>query len=241
MGSIADIDISPNMIIENNDQIVADGPVKECKCDLRDAVSDAVLSQNNMARSHKAKCRQAGTNFEPNGNTKEKTALVIRDLTTFVIKYVAVDADVRPSSSYAATMKRTVDEILYKYTIVFNSMAKKLDLAPDQLEDTFVKTIEEMCQDSNINWGRIVTVYAFIGVIAKHYIQSGMIDMLNVLVTTANKCLLHRFGVWIDKEGGWDAFNARFPPPNHVENSIWKGLFFTAVGLGALATMAAAR
>ena len=38
-----------------------------------------------------------------------------------------------------------------------------------------------------------------------------------------------------------DAFNARFPPPNHVENSIWKGLFLTAVGLGALATMAAAR
>jgi len=225
------------MVSNKNSQIYECAPLKGDVL-VREAICDAVFSQNNMAKS--TKCKQ-GVIFEPNGNTKEHTAIVIKDLTNFVIKYVAVDANVRPSGSYAVTMKRTVDQILYKYTLVFNSMAKKLDLSRDQLEDTFVKTIDEMCQDSNINWGRIVTVYAFIGVIAKHCIQSGMMDMLDKLVFTANQCILHRFGVWIDKEGGWDAFNERFPPPNHVENSIWKGIFFTAVGLGALATMAAAR
>jgi len=38
-----------------------------------------------------------------------------------------------------------------------------------------------------------------------------------------------------------DAFVDYFPEPVNLENTVWKGLLYTMVGLGALATMVAVR
>ena len=38
-----------------------------------------------------------------------------------------------------------------------------------------------------------------------------------------------------------DAFDEYFPEQRNIEDSLWKGLVYTAVGLGALAMVVAAR
>jgi len=177
-----------------------------------------------------------------NGIRKSQIAKIGMELAQYIIDGMTTGKSLKHPNIYAATLHRTVQEISNRHKLVFNNVTKKLEISHDNIEEKFTQVADEMISNSALHWGRIPTIYAFGGHIAKHCASSNMQDSVSVVIKVLGEFVANRFGKWIEQQGGWDAFNERFPDGNDsMESSIWKGLFFTAVGLGALATMVAAR
>ena len=170
-------------------------------------------------------------------NVSLHTKKVIDELTEYITNYIAFESSNKPPSSYAITMKRTVDRMLTYHKIVFNNIGAKLKITRENLEDTVLNSLDHMFQDNNIHWGRIVSVFTFYGVLARYCIRSNMGDIVNKIKQKQKDYILRRFGLWIDREGGWDSFNKHFPPQNQTENAIFFGFLWTFVVLGTLATL----
>lgn len=151
----------------------------------------------------------------------------------------------RPINQYASTMRRCVQELLVKHEYLFNGMVNKLKVNTDNVTSTFHSVVGELFQDGAINWGRIVSVYAFAGRLSKHLAMQSESDTKEVIYKVAEvtgQIVAHKLKSWIETQGGWDSFLAYFPEEDRVEKTVWHGLLFTAaLGLGALATMVAAR
>ena len=137
------------------------------------------------------------------GRVSEYTKKVTRELVEYTVNYFAQNSGAKPTSTHAETLKRTVDEVSTSTGLVFSNMAQKLEITRDNLEDVFINVVEEMFTDNQMNWGRIVTIYAFGGHIARYWKRSGMVDILPRLVKVLSEYITRRFGPWIDHEGGW--------------------------------------
>ena len=103
------------------------------------------------------------------------------------------------------TLRRTVDEVSQKHEIVFNSIVKKLQpLTTDTLPQTFLNVVEEMFRDSNYNWGRIVSVYAFGATLAKHFAENNKNkEFLDKIAEYLGLYVSSKMGRWILQQGGW--------------------------------------
>ena len=150
-----------------------------------------------------------------------------------------------PINKYASTMRRCVEEIMIKHEYLFNGMMKKLDVNMGNADSSFSKVVGEMLTDGDVNWGRVISVYAFAGRLAKHLVMQKNTETVEVIRKVSGICgsvVASNLKVWIEKQGGWESFVTHFPEEDHVEKSVWRGLVLTAaLGLGALATMAASR
>jgi hypothetical protein len=150
-----------------------------------------------------------------------------------------------PINHYAPTMRRCVEEMLIKHEYLFNGMVNKLHITSDNVALTFHNVVNELFRDGAVNWGRVVSVYAFAGRLAKHLAMqkdSCSSDVIHTVSEICGSLVAHELKDWIEKQGGWASFEAYFPEADKVEKTVWQGLLFTAaLGLGALATMVAAR
>ncbi|XP_013403667.1 induced myeloid leukemia cell differentiation protein Mcl-1 homolog [Lingula anatina] len=147
----------------------------------------------------------------------------------------------KPNDTYSKTMRRLVTEILEKHKITFNGMMNKLDLSELNGKETVNGCLEHIFTDHEVNWGRVVTIYAFGSRLMKHCQENDMNTLMDKLPDYVGEYVATKLGPWIHKQGGWDTFVASFPDKNQMENGIWKGLLVTALGLGTLATMVAVR
>lgn len=157
-----------------------------------------------------------------------------------VIKVYVEDSDKKPPNRYCKTMRRTVKELSDRHDIAFKGMVNKLNVNDTTAFPTFVSVVDEIFEDGQINWGRIVAVYTFAVRLAKHC-KNESPDCDERIALYAGKYVASKLGKWILDNGGWEAFADYFPEQGAMEDKLWKGLVFTAVGLGALATMVAAR
>ena len=150
-----------------------------------------------------------------------------------------------PINKYASTMRRCVEEMLIKHEYLFNGMMKKLNVNMGNADLSFKKVVGEMLADGDVNWGRVISVYAFAGRLAKHLVMQRNTKTTEVIRKVSEICgfvVVGNLKVWIKKQGDWESFLTHFPEEDHVEKSVWRGLVLTAaLGLGALATMAATR
>lgn len=110
----------------------------------------------------------------------------------------------KPVNKYAVTLRRTVTEVSEKHAIVFNSMVKKLGpLTQETLPQVFLNVVEEMFRDCQYNWGRVVSVFAFASVLARHFHQKGHDDMVEETAEFLGKYVANQLGPWIAQQGGW--------------------------------------
>jgi hypothetical protein len=65
-------------------------------------------------------------------------------------------------------MRRTVRELSNRHDIAFKGMVNKLKITETNAFPTFVSVVDEIFEDGQINWGRIVTVYTFAARLAQH-------------------------------------------------------------------------
>lgn len=173
----------------------------------------------------------------PKAEPPENVKRIAKELSYEIVYYKSGVKKLHPSSKYAVTLRRTVDELLERHEILFNGMVTKLEIS----KNTMRNVLDEMFKDKNYNWGRIVSIYAFGGRLAQHAGERHRQELIDQIAEWLGEYVIERLSSWIHNAGGWDAFHDYFPEQKSLEDRLWRGLLVTAVGLGALATMAAVR
>jgi len=177
-----------------------------------------------------------------NNNVPANVKQTARELAEYIVHYVVGTQHGKPPSKHAETLQRTTEEMYHRHEILFNSMIQKLDVESDNANVTFKNVADEMFADGKYNWGRIVSVYAFGAYLADHcYKYEQDETVVRRIASAVGNYVANYLSKWIYANGGWDAFDDYFPKQTGYDDTIWKGLVITALGLGALATIAAVR
>jgi len=142
------------------------------------------------------------------------TRQLVADVVASMVPEYAV-ARVRPRHS--ATLVRVVHELSSKHEIVFESIARKLRLQVNGHRDTelcrrtFAGVVDELFADGRYNWGRVVTVFAYAGWLAR----AGITDSRGktsefdddswpvIVVNVAGDYISRKLSHWICQQGGW--------------------------------------
>jgi hypothetical protein len=125
-------------------------------------------------------------------------------------------------SLYAALpiheVENSYSEMIYHVDYLCDcSIVKRLNTNRDNLGPTFRNVVNEMFVDNQYNWGRVVTVYAFGGWLARNVCCSREFDSTCADKTSESKdpdCaaeiakltgefVAERLGGWVRKQGGW--------------------------------------
>ncbi|RUS74588.1 hypothetical protein EGW08_017648, partial [Elysia chlorotica] len=159
----------------------------------------------------------------------------------------------KPPNRHCKTMRRIVKELSDRHNMVFKGMVNRLKPTQNNSFQTFVIVADEIFDDGQVNWGRIVAVYTFAARLAKFHRDSsssnesspidmkGKVTYEEKIALFVGKYVASKLGQWVLDHGGWDAFVEYFPDQGEFEEKMWKGVLFTAIGLGALATVVASR
>lgn len=98
-----------------------------------------------------------------------------------------IDASQEPDKTFS----EQVSTELMRYKILYSKLH---DLVPNITPEIFKSVIDETFCDGQINWGRIISVYALIADDSvKNKSELGCI-------------IADKVAPWIDESGGWDAF-----------------------------------
>ncbi|PFX17402.1 apoptosis regulator R1-like [Stylophora pistillata] len=144
-----------------------------------------------------------------------------------------------PQSTNASTstLRKLATDTEAKYPDLFESVCTKLDITPASAHRTFVCVAKEIFQEET-NWGRIVALYAFGGVVAHHFVETQRPEMVQKIVEWTATFIAENLLTWIKENGGWDGFVAHFSDSSQSQ-TMWKSLFtvgsICAAGLTLLA------
>ncbi|CAH1795762.1 unnamed protein product, partial [Owenia fusiformis] len=224
-----------NVPIKASESKALKSVVKEqCFSPEKNNINNKMAATNGFVKiSSKSAGTQTNEEDIPPEEIQKEAGLLAQD----IVSYVAQRKETKAPDRHCQTLRRTVDQLSQKHDIVFKAMVKKLDISQENGYKTFVNVADEIFEDGQVNWGRVVTVYTFGARIAKHCTENDMTEFTPKISEFMGRYVAVRLGKWINENGGWDAFSEYFPDENDVENKVWKGLMFTAIGLGALATM----
>ncbi len=125
-----------------------------------------------------------------------------KDLAFDTVYYVSNLKKLRPGK-HAETMRRTVDDLFEKHQILFVSMVNKLQITEEDGKDIFMNVANEMFRDGQINWGRLATVYALAGRMAKYCAEKNMVKYVDKIAEFTGEYVSEKFARWIHSEGGW--------------------------------------
>ncbi|XP_045156655.1 bcl-2-like protein 1 [Mercenaria mercenaria] len=177
-----------------------------------------------------------GSMLSPLENVRKQAEIIAAD----VVVNFDVENEKKCPDRFCKTMRKTVKEVSDRHDIALKSMVNKLNLDDSNMFHTFVNVADEIFEDGQINWGRVIVVYAFAARL-NAYFRKGNPAYEEKISLYVGKYVGNKLGRWILDNGGWDAFADFFSDENAVEDKIWKGLLFTATlgGLGALAAVMA--
>ncbi|XP_075821145.1 LOW QUALITY PROTEIN: bcl-2-related protein A1 [Microtus pennsylvanicus] len=105
----------------------------------------------------------------------------------------------------------------------------------DTARTIFNQVMEKEFEDGIINWGRIVTIFAFGGVLLKKLPQEQIdldVDTYKQVSSFVAEFIMNNTGEWIRQNGGWeDGFMKKFEPKSgwltllEMTGQIWKMFF----------------
>ena len=136
------------------------------------------------------------------------------DLAVDIIQY-SCGVIITPKDECTLIMRRCVDKMLTNYQYKFNGLIK---LVVNDDDDTdiavvFREVIKHMLKQGPVNWGHIVSIYAFTARMTQH-----------LLAPNPN-----------NKDAIIETMTEAFGNCSNPENSIFKGLFTAIVTLGLCA------
>ncbi|EDO33714.1 predicted protein, partial [Nematostella vectensis] len=89
-----------------------------------------------------------------------------------------------------------------EYPDLFETACTKLGITPATARSTFFSVAKEIFQ-TGINWGRIVALFTFGGVVAHHFIESERPEMVPHVVEWIPSFIADNLLSWIMENGGW--------------------------------------
>jgi len=136
----------------------------------------------------------------------DNTKQIAKDLAYDIVYYVSNLKKLSASSKHASTMRRTVDELTERHQLVFSGMVTKLEVSEKNGQEIFTNVTDEMFGDGAINWGRLATVYALAGKLAKHCAEKNMVDFVDKIAEFTGIYVADHLAQWINKQGGWVSY-----------------------------------
>ena len=89
---------------------------------------------------------------------------------------------------------------------LFQQICYKVDLSQFQAHESFEEIAKEIF-GTGINWGRIVSLITFTGVIAHHFIEQERPQMVSEVVEWLLDFIRVHLSKWIIEHGGWVRIN----------------------------------
>uniref|UniRef100_A0A3P8VMA1 BCL2 like 1 n=2 Tax=Cynoglossus semilaevis TaxID=244447 RepID=A0A3P8VMA1_CYNSE len=137
-----------------------------------------------------------------------------------------------------AALKDSADEFELRFTQAFRNLFLKLDLTPDTVYHSFKSVMDEVFRDG-VNWGRIVGLFTFGGVLCVECVQRNMSELVPRIADWMTMYLDEYIDPWIQSQGGWDRFAEIFgtdciPRTRSCRDTVRRWLL---VGAGLLAAV----
>lgn len=122
-------------------------------------------------------------------------------LTRYVILSLT-RSNVECPSELAWKFRSLVSNVRNDKKLLLTGSCHQVSLNNDNAQATFFAIGDELFEDS-INWGRIVTFYAFAVEVAAFFIQKGQNVMVNNVISWTALFVDQKLSAWIKHEGGW--------------------------------------
>lgn len=104
-----------------------------------------------------------------------------------------------------AALQDSADEFELLFTQAFSDLSSQLDITPDTAYHSFKSVMDEVFKDG-VNWGRVVGLFAFGGVLCVECVQKGMGELVSRIADWMTLYLDEHINPWIQSQGGWDCF-----------------------------------
>ena len=144
---------------------------------------------------------EEGTQTVGSGSPLDQVRREAEVIADDVILNFGKDDKKKAPSKFSKTMRRTVRELSSRHDIAFKGMVNKLNLDSNNPFQTFAHVADEIFDDGQINWGRIVAVYAFAARLAAR--ETGKNDFPKKISLFVGKYVANKLGKWILDNGGW--------------------------------------
>lgn len=99
-------------------------------------------------------------------------------------------------------LRDSADEFEELFTEAFSDLSSHLDFTPDTAYQRFKSVMDEVFQDG-VNWGRIVGMFVFGGVLCVVCIEKNMSELVSRIADWMTTYLDEQVSPWIESQGGW--------------------------------------
>merc|ERR1711872_927344 len=137
---------------------------------------------------------------------------------------------VRRDGSIEACLRRCISRMHEKHAMVFGGMMMRLNISRSI---DFYEGFEELSREE-INWSKIVALYAFGARLAQFCQANEMEDLLREISDSLARFSNEHLAAYIESQGGWETLCDVFPAENEVELQMWNSLSLVALGLASL-------
>lgn len=101
-----------------------------------------------------------------------------------------------------AALQESADKFELLFAQSFSDLPSQIDITPDTAYRNFKTVMDEVFSES-VNWGRIVGLFAFGGVMCLKCVEKGMSDLVPRIVDWMTTYLDEHISPWIQSHGGW--------------------------------------
>ncbi|XP_059184077.1 bcl-2-like protein 1 [Centropristis striata] len=104
-----------------------------------------------------------------------------------------------------AALRDSAEEFELLFTQAFSDLSSQLDITPDTAYHSFKSVMDEVFKDG-VNWGRVVGLFAFGGVLCVECVEKDMSELVSRIADWMTMYLDEHISPWIQSQGGWDCF-----------------------------------
>lgn len=101
-----------------------------------------------------------------------------------------------------AALRDSADEFELLFTQAFSDLSSQLDITPDTAYHSFKSVMDEVFKDG-VNWGRVVGLFAFGGVLCVECVEKDMSELVSRIADWMTMYLDEYISPWIQSQGGW--------------------------------------
>lgn len=104
-----------------------------------------------------------------------------------------------------AALRDSADEFELLFKQAFSDLSSQLDITPDTAYHSFKSVMDEVFKDG-VNWGRIVGLFAFGGVLCVECVEKNTSELVSRIADWMTMYLDEHISPWIQSQGGWECF-----------------------------------
>ncbi|XP_077466444.1 bcl-2-like protein 1 [Stigmatopora argus] len=106
-------------------------------------------------------------------------------------------------------LRDSANEFELRYSHAFSDLDQQLHITPATAYQSFENVVDEVFRD-DINWGRIVGLFAFGGALCVECMEKEMSPLVVRIMEWMTVYLDNHLQPWIDRQGGWERFAELF-------------------------------